>query len=88
MSWEAIFGGLTLLYFITSGFIGYWTNSIAKSQDNLSKSQGQLAKDLKNLEVMLPNDYVKKADLDYRLSRIEHILDQIMTKLDNKMDKS
>ena len=87
MSWEAIFAGLTLVYFIGGGVISYWVNSISKSQDNLGKNQTILAKDLKNLEVMLPNDYVKKADLDYRLSRIEHILDQIMTKLDTKMDK-
>jgi len=87
MSWEAIFAGLTLVYFIGGGVISYWVNSISKSQDSLSKTQNEFAKDLKNLAVMLPNDYVKKADLDYRLSRIEHILDQIMIKLDTKADK-
>lgn len=88
MSWEAIFAGLTLIYFIGGGVISYWVNSISKSQDSVVKTQNELAKDLKNLEVMLPNDYVKKTDLDYRLSRIEHILDQIMVKLDTKADKN
>ena len=46
MSWEAIFAGLTLVYFIGGGVISYWVNSISKSQDNLGKNQTILAKDL------------------------------------------
>ena len=70
-----------------SGLIGWWTNSISRSQKEVSDAQAQLAKDMKKLEVMLPNEYVKKADLDQRLSRMEHTLDLIMAKLDTKQDK-
>ena len=70
-----------------SGLIGWWTNSISRSQKEVSDAQAQLAKDMKKIEVMLPNEYVKKTDLDQRLTRMEHTLDLIMAKLDTKQDK-
>ena len=87
MSWESIIAAITLAYMFISGLIGWWTNSISRSQKEVSDAQAQLAKDMKKLEVMLPNEYVKKADLDQRLSRMEHTLDLIMAKLDTKQDK-
>jgi hypothetical protein len=87
MSWEAIIAGITLFYLFLSGLIGWWTNSISASQKGIADAQNELARDMKNLEIMLPNDYVKKTDLDQRLSRMEHTLDMIMAKLDGKMDK-
>ena len=64
MSWEAIFAGLTLVYLIGGSVISYWVNSISNNQKSISDSQTDLAKDLKTLEVLLPNEYVKKADRD------------------------
>jgi len=87
MSWESIIAAITLAYMFISGLIGWWTNSISRSQKEVSDAQSQLAKDMKKLEVMLPNEYVKKTDLDQRLSRMEHTLDLIMAKLDTKQDK-
>ena len=87
MSWETIIAAITLAYMFISGLIGWWTNSISRSQKEVSDAQAQLAKDMKNIEVMLPNNYVKKTDLDQRLTRMEHTLDLIMAKLDTKQDK-
>jgi hypothetical protein len=70
-----------------SGLIGWWTNSISRSQKEVSDAQAQLARDMKKIEVMLPNEYVKKTDLDQRLARMERTLDLIMAKLDTKQDK-
>jgi len=87
MSWESIIAAITLAYMFISGLIGWWTNSISRSQKEVSDAQTQLARDMKKIEVMLPNEYVKKTDLDQRLSRMEHTLDLIMAKLDTKQDK-
>jgi len=87
MSWETIIAAITLAYMFISGLIGWWTNSISRSQKEVSDAQAQLAKDMKKIEVMLPNEYVKKTDLDQRLTRMEHTLDLIMAKLDTKQDK-
>jgi hypothetical protein len=87
MSWEAIIAAITLFYLFLSGIVGWWTKSISASQKEVCATQSELARDMKKIEVMLPNDYVKKTDLDARLSRIEHILDQIVIKLDQKADK-
>jgi hypothetical protein len=88
MSWEAIIASMTLFYMFISGIIGWWTKSISASQKSVADAQTELARDMKKLEVMLPNDYVKKTDLDARLERIERVLDQIVVKLDSKMDKA
>ena len=87
MDWSAIVGGAAIIVTIFNGIISYWVNQISKNQDTLVADQKILTEKLQHLEVKLPNEYVKKADLDYRLSRIEHILDQIMIKLDQKVDK-
>jgi hypothetical protein len=87
MSWESIIAAITLAYMFISGLIGWWTNSISRSQKEVSDAQTQLARDMKKIEVMLPNEYVKKTDLDQRLARMERTLDLIMAKLDTKQDK-
>ena len=87
MSWEAIIAALTLFYMFISAIIGWWTKSISASQKAVSDAQAELAKNMKKIEVMLPNEYVKQRDLDARLSRIELTLDKIVVKLDNKADK-
>ena len=87
MSWEATIAAVSLFYMIVSGVIGWWTKSISTSQKAVSDNQNQLARDMRKLELLLPNEYVKKTDLDQRLSRMEHTLDLIMNKLDRKADK-
>lgn len=87
MTWEAIIAGLTLFYMFVSAVIGWWTKSISASQKSVSDAQAELAKDMKKLEVLLPNEYVKKADLAGSLTRIENTLNLVLAKLDTKMDK-
>lgn len=46
-----------------------------------------LKEDIKDIEVDLPSTYVKKTELDNRLSKIETMLDKIFDKLESKVDK-
>ena len=46
-----------------------------------------LKNDVKKLEVELPTNYVRKADLDSRFDRLDIMLDRIWAKLDDKQDK-
>lgn len=43
--------------------------------------------DLKNLEVKIADEYVKKVDINARFDKIENILERIFDKLDQKADK-
>ena len=47
-----------------------------------------LKKDMKDLEVDLPTNYVRKVDLDARFDKFESMLNRIYDKLENKVDKS
>lgn len=87
MSWEAVFAGLTLVWLVGSGIFGYWLNSISNTQSETNKNVSQLAKDVKELEIMLPNEYVKKEDINQRLDKIDSVLERIFDKLDEKADK-
>ena len=87
MSWEAIIAAVTLLYLIVSGALGWWTKTISASQKGIADSQTELARDMKKIEIMLPTEYVRKTDLDARLSRMERTLDLIFDRLDSKADK-
>ena len=46
-----------------------------------------LKEDIKEIEVDLPTNYVKKSELDNRLHKIEVVLDKILDKLESKVDK-
>lgn len=46
-----------------------------------------LKNDVNAIRIDLPQNYVRKIDLDTRLTRIESILDKIFDKLDQKADK-
>jgi hypothetical protein len=48
----------------------------------------ELRADLHTLEVNLPENYVKRSDLDKRMERIEDMFQRIYDKLDSKADKS
>jgi hypothetical protein len=47
----------------------------------------ELRADLHTLEVNLPENYVKRSDLDKRMERIEDMFQRIYDKLDSKADK-
>lgn len=47
----------------------------------------ELRKDLKQIEIHLPTNYVKKDDLAVRFDRIEQLLDRLYEKLEQKADR-
>ena len=46
-----------------------------------------LKNDIKEIEVDLPTNYVKKTELDNRLYKTETMLDKIFDRLESKVDK-
>jgi hypothetical protein len=47
----------------------------------------QLKRDVHQIEVDLPSNYVKRTDIDNRFDKLENILERIFDKLDQKVDK-
>jgi len=47
----------------------------------------QLKNDLKEIEVDLPTQYVRKVDIESRFDKLESILEKIFDRLDRKADK-
>lgn len=47
----------------------------------------ELRRDLHDVEVNLPKEYVQKIDLDKRMDHIEQMFQRIYDKLDGKADK-
>lgn len=47
----------------------------------------ELRKDLKQIEIYLPSNYVKKDELSVRFDRIEQLLDRLYEKLEQKADR-
>ena len=48
---------------------------------------GELRRDLHQIEVDMPKEYVQKIDLDKRMTHIEDMFQRIYDKLDAKVDK-
>lgn len=46
-----------------------------------------LKEDVKNLEIGLPVNYVRKADIEVRFDKIDNVLERIFDKLEHKADK-
>jgi chaperonin cofactor prefoldin len=46
-----------------------------------------LKEDIQRIEVELPTNYVRKADLDARLDKIDDMLEKLFDKLNTKADK-
>ena len=65
---------------VVIGVIGWWCRQI---WDSIQK----LKDDVKDIEVSLPNTYVKQTDINARLDRIDSTLERIFDKLDEKADK-
>lgn len=61
--------------------LGWWMKTMWDAQK-------ELRKDLSDLAVEIPRDYVSKVDLAPVLLRIERLLEKVETKLDQKADKS
>lgn len=47
----------------------------------------KLKEDVKQIEIDLPSNYVKKDEIKDRFDRIEQLLDKLFEKLENKADK-
>lgn len=60
--------------------IGWWCREI---WDSVKK----LKEDIQKIEVDLPNNYVKKAEINTRLDKIDSVLERIFDRLDGKADK-
>jgi hypothetical protein len=87
MDWSAVIGIAAIIVTIFNGVVGYWVKQVSKSQDILTADHKAIAKDLRDLEIRVSDEYVKKSDINLRLDRIDMILDKIMDKLDTKADK-
>ena len=77
MDWQYLFnlvGGAFMLG------VGWWCRQIWDSVQNLKK-------DVQNIEVNLPTNYVRKVDLDAKFDKLESTLQRILDKLDQKADK-
>jgi hypothetical protein len=60
--------------------VGWWCRQIWDSVQ-------QLKKDVQDIEVALPTNYVRKVDLDVKFDKLESTLQRILDKLDQKADK-
>ena len=60
--------------------IGWWCREIWDSVKDLKE-------DIKDIEVNLPTNYVRKSEIESRLDRIDQVLARIFDKLDEKADK-
>lgn len=47
----------------------------------------ELKRDIHAIEVDLPTNYVKRADIETRFDKLENILEKIFDRLDTKADK-
>ena len=77
MDWQIIFnivGGAVL------SVVGWFARVLWDSVQ-------ELRKDLKQIEIHLPTNYVKKDDLAVRFDRIEQLLDRLYEKMEQKADR-
>ena len=60
--------------------IGWWCREIWDSVKSLKD-------DVKQIEVNLPTNYVRKSEIEMRLDKIDQVLERIFDKLESKADK-
>jgi len=60
--------------------VGWWCKEIWDSVKTLKE-------DIKQIEIDLPMNYVRKSDIEIRLDKIDATLERIFDKLENKADK-
>jgi hypothetical protein len=77
MDWQIVFnivGGAVL------SVIGWFARVLWDSVQ-------ELRNDIKQIEIHLPTNYVKKDELSIRFDRIEQLLDRLYEKLEQKADR-
>lgn len=80
MEWQALINIVAVLTSVIGVFIGWWVKSV---QD----TQKEIARDLKDVQISLPEHYMKKEDVNARLDKIDAVLERIFDKLETKADK-
>lgn len=60
--------------------VGWWCREIWDSVKSLKD-------DVKQIEVNLPTNYVRKSEIEMRLDKIDQVLERIFDKLESKADK-
>lgn len=60
--------------------IGWWCREIWDSVKNLKE-------DIKQIEIDLPTNYVKKSEISDRFDKIDSTLEKLFDRLDKKVDK-
>ena len=77
MDWQLLFNLVGTAIMAT---IGWFARQLWDSVQNLKE-------DIKNIQVDLPTNYVRKVDIDAQFNKLEASLQRILDKLDQKADK-
>ena len=77
MEWQPVINFIGSAILIA---IGWWCKQIWDSIDRLKES-------VKEIEIDLPTNYVRKIDLEAKFDKLEATLQRIIDKLDSKADK-
>lgn len=80
MEIQLLINVIAVLTSIIGAFIGWWVKSIQQTQK-------EIADDLKNMQISLPENYIKREDVNARLDKIDSVLERIFDKLEQKADK-
>jgi hypothetical protein len=77
MDWQLLFNLVGTAIMAT---IGWFARQLWDSVQDLKD-------DIKNIQVDLPTNYVRKVDIDAQFNKLEASLQRILDKLDQKADK-
>jgi hypothetical protein len=77
MDWQLLFNLIGTAVMAT---IGWFARQLWDSVQDLKE-------DIKNIEVDLPTNYVRRVDIDAQFNKLELSLQRILDKLDQKADK-
>jgi hypothetical protein len=77
MDWQLLFNLIGTAVMAT---IGWFARQLWDSVQDLKE-------DIKNIEVDLPTNYVRRVDIDAQFNKLEASLQRILDKLDQKADK-
>jgi hypothetical protein len=77
MDWQLLFNLIGTAVIAT---IGWFARQLCDSVKDLKE-------DIKNIQVDLPTNYVRKVDIDAQFNKLEASLQRILDKLDQKADK-
>jgi len=77
MDWQLLFNLIGTAIMATIGWFAR----------QLWDSVKELKEDIKNIQVDLPTNYVRRVDIDAQFNKLEASLQRILDKLDQKADK-